>query len=69
MRPVIEPGRSSPKLYSTPVDAPVERDLADLVARRRNIGHTAHVARRVDAVEPTGRMNFHDRVLAGLADS
>ena len=34
--------------------APVDHDLADHVARRRNVGHAAQVARRVDAVEPAG---------------
>ena len=63
MRPRIEPGSSSPKLYSTPICAPVDHDLADHVARRRNVGHAAEVARRVDAVEPAGRMDFHDRYL------
>ena len=45
--------------------APVDRDLADHVARRRNVGHAAQVARRVDAVEPAGRVDFHHRVRAG----
>ena len=45
--------------------APVDRDLADAVARRRNVGHAAQVARRVLAVEPGDRVNFDDRVRAG----
>ena len=43
--------------------APVDHDLADHVARRRNVGHAAQVARRVLAVEPAGRMNFHTEYL------
>ena len=45
--------------------APVDHDHADHVARRRDSGDAAQVARRVDAVEPTAGMDFHHRVLAG----
>jgi hypothetical protein len=47
--------------------APVDRDLADDVARRRVVGNAAEVAGRVEAVEPAGGMDFDDRVRTGAA--
>src|SRR5262249_25564902 len=53
------------KIVFNPVFTPVDRDLAEPVARRRQIGDTAEVARRVDAVEPRRRLNFDHHVCAG----